>query len=470
MNAKAQGSLRIPIERLVANPFRDIGNYQLSEAKLKSLEESIKDTGFWDNVMARLKPEQALPKNLEDVFVMPPDKQLGYTVKLTFELAYGHHRIEAAKRQGIKFVTIPVRPLDDTTMLKVMANENKDDWSGSILVQLETVHQVELRMQQQLDSCETFAEYQKKGFDMLDKDGFAQAKKNGIGYRTVWKFLGETWSDNTIAAAHGALACIMNGTYDKNVLQGFPSIDAVRRFNALATAIKTSDNPPYIKAYYIEQCAEVIRKVGASGKTIDATTKQFGVGNDPVQYLTNGSPTPLKIRAVLKDMIKEGIDFATLEGFDAPKWKEVIEECRKEIDKQVQREVREAEKEAKAKQLAEDGLAPEEVEAKIKEEFKPETTDSGATGDESGLFEDEAPATPAAPSVQLEAVMLHSSMSTCSMQMSRMVGRVPEIDREESAEFFTSLQELFETTVRLMAESIGYKAIRAKVNEIEKNV
>jgi ParB-like chromosome segregation protein Spo0J len=68
------------------------------------LVASIGQTGFWDNILARKKDDQ-------------------------IQIAYGHHRL-AALRQCMKpndTVDIPVKPLDDATMLKIMANENMDE-------------------------------------------------------------------------------------------------------------------------------------------------------------------------------------------------------------------------------------------------------------------------------------------------------------------------------------------------------
>ena len=63
------------------------------------------ETTFWDNLIARRTPDG------------------------TIQIAYGHHRLIALQRLGVEEVDIPVRDLDDATMIKIMANENKTEWS-----------------------------------------------------------------------------------------------------------------------------------------------------------------------------------------------------------------------------------------------------------------------------------------------------------------------------------------------------
>ena len=102
--------------KIRANPFR-MKKYELHEAKLEVLEESIERTGFWPNIMAR--------KNGS-----------GY------ELAYGHHRLEAAIRKNLKRVGVLVQDLDDDEMLRIFARENNELWGAHADQALETVETV----------------------------------------------------------------------------------------------------------------------------------------------------------------------------------------------------------------------------------------------------------------------------------------------------------------------------------------
>ena len=47
--------MKVQIKQLEPNPYRDMNNYPMDEAKVKSLIGSIQQTGFWDNILARKK-------------------------------------------------------------------------------------------------------------------------------------------------------------------------------------------------------------------------------------------------------------------------------------------------------------------------------------------------------------------------------------------------------------------------------
>lgn len=478
--------LYIPMKQLEANPHRDIANYPIVKSKVDSLIESIEKTGWWDGLMARIKPGQKLPEGyktwdefLDAVSAMPKEEQLKITSKLKFEKSFGHHRYAAALKKGIKVASINVRVMDDTVMILAMANENKDDWSNDVLVQLETVKQLYNFMQKQLDESDDWDAYKKAGHDLIPtKAAFEAAKSNGIGYRTLHKALGKTWSENTVNAAHGALACIRDGVYEKTTVQGFPSVDGVRRFNSLATAIRESELPPILQDHFIEESAAVIKAQGASGKTIDSTTSQFKKGNDPVVYLKSQMPTALKIKPIIKNWIREEINFAVLPGFDNEKWKGIVEECRKELDKAAEREKKEAEREAEIKKLMDGGMSKEEAAAEVNKtagpvkEVGPEDTDDGGEPDAGMFVEDETGDVTGgteAPGPQVLATVAYSAFSTTQMQAEKLMGKVQEVDREEFPEFFTSMEALFCTITILMGEAIGYKAVRKLVTDTEKS-
>jgi ParB-like chromosome segregation protein Spo0J len=93
---------RIAIDRLRPNPWRDLRRYPLDEGRVALLQHSIADTGFWDNVLVRASPSE-----------------VGM-----YELAYGHTRLEAARRSGVAEINAPVRLLSDEDMLSIMIHEN----------------------------------------------------------------------------------------------------------------------------------------------------------------------------------------------------------------------------------------------------------------------------------------------------------------------------------------------------------
>ncbi|MDQ3748022.1 MAG: ParB/RepB/Spo0J family partition protein [Acidobacteriota bacterium] len=100
---------QIEIERVLPNPFRWLETYPYSEEKLSFLMNSIEDTGFWEGVIAR--------KNGNDC-----------------QLAFGHHRVESARRLGLKHIPLIIRELSDEQMLQMLGRENMEDYKTSFSV------------------------------------------------------------------------------------------------------------------------------------------------------------------------------------------------------------------------------------------------------------------------------------------------------------------------------------------------
>lgn len=91
------------------NPFRRFEEFPLIEKKVVALQNSIRETGFWDNVLGRV-------------------------VDNGVEIAYGHHRIEAARREygDDHEIGVTIRELSDIEMLRVMGLENSEDWMNPV--------------------------------------------------------------------------------------------------------------------------------------------------------------------------------------------------------------------------------------------------------------------------------------------------------------------------------------------------
>jgi ParB-like chromosome segregation protein Spo0J len=63
--------MQIAVKDLLPNPFRHLERYPINQEKVEMLARSIKDTSFWDNIVARKATNGSVGK---------------------FEIAYGHHR------------------------------------------------------------------------------------------------------------------------------------------------------------------------------------------------------------------------------------------------------------------------------------------------------------------------------------------------------------------------------------------
>jgi hypothetical protein len=111
--------MQYAIKDIRANPFRHIDRYPIRRDKVAALKESLRTTGFWGNVVARL--EDGKP-----------------------QIAYGHHRLVALREEygPDRKVDLIVRDLPDEAMLKIMARENMEEWGTSAAVEHETVRAV----------------------------------------------------------------------------------------------------------------------------------------------------------------------------------------------------------------------------------------------------------------------------------------------------------------------------------------
>jgi len=95
------------------NPHRGLAAYPWIEKKVERLVHSIDDVGLWESVIVRPKGER-------------------------YEQAFGHHRVEAARRAGLEEIPVIVRDLDDADMLQFMGRENGEDYGSEFLVMLNT--------------------------------------------------------------------------------------------------------------------------------------------------------------------------------------------------------------------------------------------------------------------------------------------------------------------------------------------
>lgn len=161
--------MKVLVSKLKPNPFRRIDAYPIDRDKVESLKASIKETSFWDNILAR------------------PAKD-GY------EIAYGHHRLVALKEAGEKEVDIPIRDIDNGMMIKIMANENRDSYKANRSVTIETVKVAREFLKEQMNK--EWDDLDKSiRVNFLNKHAFDVAKGMGIGKQTIQKFLGSDWKE-----------------------------------------------------------------------------------------------------------------------------------------------------------------------------------------------------------------------------------------------------------------------------------
>jgi len=156
--------MKVKLSELHPNPFKkDINGGRLNPTRVEMLKESIKKDGFWDNVMCR-------------------------SVNGHYELAYGHHRLAAAKEilGNNHTVDIPCRNFSDEKMLRIMANENSFQNEEYVIYQIDTV----VATKKWLERCPPSGH----------RTGRGDRGLQGIGSRQISEFLGEkNWSKTKIA-------------------------------------------------------------------------------------------------------------------------------------------------------------------------------------------------------------------------------------------------------------------------------
>lgn len=177
----------VQVKDLKPNPFRDLDRYEVDSYKVDALVTSIKETSFWDNILAR-------------------------SVDGKYEIAYGHHRLFAIQKVGLKEIDIPVRDLDDPKMLQIMCQENLDEWKLNPAVIKESVRVTKEYLDGELEKYENWEDLKMSDKSIIHFDNrkaFSNAKKkneegeliDGVGRKTIHKFLGGNWKEHMVQEA-----------------------------------------------------------------------------------------------------------------------------------------------------------------------------------------------------------------------------------------------------------------------------
>lgn len=172
-------STKIKLKQLRPNPYRDMAHYPMHREKIEMLKASIRTTGFWDNLLVRKAGS-------------------------TFEVAYGHHRLEALKELVKESVIdedyeleLPVRNLDDATMIRIMASENVEEYRVTSDIIDETV-----RVTREYIQRET------------------KTPINEIGAADISQFLGGGWNEDKVSSSLQRLILFDRGTLKREQVSG----------------------------------------------------------------------------------------------------------------------------------------------------------------------------------------------------------------------------------------------------------
>jgi ParB-like chromosome segregation protein Spo0J len=106
--------IAISLGLVKANPFRNFDLHPIEQGQVDRLKASIDADGFWATVVAR-------------------------EVEGEYQIAFGHHRIEAARQLGFDEVPLDVRELDDWQMVRMLATENATQRGSTTAACLDSV-------------------------------------------------------------------------------------------------------------------------------------------------------------------------------------------------------------------------------------------------------------------------------------------------------------------------------------------
>jgi len=236
------------VERVAFNPYRRLHAYPYLEDKITALIRSIEDVGLWPSCIAREVKGDRLWR---------------------YELAFGHHRLEASKRMKLARIPLIVMALSDKQMLQYMGRENLEDYNAAFLIQLESW---EAALKSGLVSG--VAEKRTQHIDAAKL----------LGWTRIQSGTGTVIINDTASACHAAYALIEGGYMAR---EDFADLSVRAARNVAETAFAR-----------MQQIDKVGTNTQRSHREIEAAKQQYGRGAvDTANQIRAGSVTPRDIRS-----------------------------------------------------------------------------------------------------------------------------------------------------------------------------
>lgn len=246
------------LENIAPNPFRDMAMFPIDEiGKVPSLVESMEKTGVWPSIIARPKDNMIDGKEVtQDELISMISS--GYDMSgVIWEKAFGHHRQAAVTKLG--FDTMPIIPQikTDEAMLLMMALENKEGFGSNINSALETVRQVHTRLMDTIKDFDDFDQYVESNGGVVADCFFSTSKQflaaqKSVGFRTVKRFLGETWNERDVRAPFAVLKAVEDGFFHQEDIVNVPSMGLLEEIASIARVIWEGYTPQKKDAESIE--------------------------------------------------------------------------------------------------------------------------------------------------------------------------------------------------------------------------
>ena len=287
----------VKVSRIEANPFRRLDHYKIIQEKVDELKNSINETTFWGGLLARENPNK----------------------KGFYQLAFGHHRIEAIRQLEIKEIDIQIRDIDDSLLLRMMANENLDTWKTTPAVINETVWAAKDFIEKEIKNKSYEQIRANKSISSLfdDEKGFRSAKGQGIGQPVLLRFLGDNWKQWMIQEALSTIQdsedrevidkttkkkVIKKATIDREAVEEFPTTKQATTFKR---AVQTYEVPKHKQK---ELAKEIIKEGRDSTREIKDAVKEKAIESKKSRALTKTDQHKIERDAELeelKDLIEE---------------------------------------------------------------------------------------------------------------------------------------------------------------------
>lgn len=188
---------QVMLKDIEPNPYRGVERCPLQEERIQTLVESIQETGFWENLLGRVRDDKV-------------------------EIAYGHHRVEAARRvyPPDHMVEIRIRELSDGDMIRILARENSEDYRCSIAAIDDAVAQAGDYLRAHPDEARRVL-----------SSGAPEFKRVCVGAPMIAKFIGK--SLDSVEKSIERLTLIRDGVLAQDALYQMPSARSADSFASI---------------------------------------------------------------------------------------------------------------------------------------------------------------------------------------------------------------------------------------------
>jgi len=257
----------VDINKLSPNPYRDFDLYPYGEDQVAKLIESYERDGDWGVLPARPHPNQS---NI-------------------YQIASGHHRLEAMRRLGFKAADVKVESFDDNQMLSLMISENATQRGQNAAATLDSVAAAMKRIAYlALSDGKPSGEFSRRfftdGYSIGSVRGRLEAGR-GIGRDLLARFPGmNAISKNEIKIA---LTTIKSSDLHMKIMQSVH--EQIERETAEITYREqqlTAEKARLTEQGKLAEAKEVEKQAKAEAKNVAAAKERRGVSEKAVERTT----------------------------------------------------------------------------------------------------------------------------------------------------------------------------------------